>query len=598
MSDNKTNYQEYALIGINKALFAFLISSVICILISLVINTLFYEQIVMLTIGALGESGKAGGGTILKTAGLILSMSNFLSVGKFQLGIILLGFIPMVSFLISSLLFRTQKKKRKQMMFTNTIVDGLAAFVYSVFLMITAYLTAGELFGMQIDFASPRNFVFSFVFLLFLQFVLGLNVHKRYFAFTFGMVQARKLLGVMFGFSIMTGVLFILYYLSPYLKSATRMAAFVLLTLPNFAVYLIFLLMGISVDLGDGLSKMTSYLQYDLSFLSLPVEVRAALIVAFMVLVFIALVRIPVKAYWQNLITFALGLSVSSLILAMISRIDLGFVKGALSIRFSISPWKAFLVPLIIILLEGILLVVLKSLCMEIKGESCNHLFRIGRERKEAEGDEDKASTEDDEDDADNADDADDEESDAEKVIEKAVEKAEEPEPAQPKKAEKSEKPVEKPEPEHSQEKQAQAKPENHHMAFEQKKKQEEMDIWKELAERPIPTDQEEKKTFDSQKEIDISLFPRKRPSFKRIMDFSDMEDEIYLEEYEAEETLEEFSDLGRANDGPQVQEVDLEEEEEIEQTIVVSRKPQPEEEMDKTIPYRIPHSKDSRDSE
>lgn len=611
MSEKKISYGEYVILGINKGLTAFLFSFVVCLLLSLVINLHFYQEITMLTVGSLGDAGSAGSDTILRTAGLLLGLSFFQTSGKFQLGLLLLAVIPLVAFLVAGLLFRIKKPKDSYVnLISSVIIDVLAAVVYALFLFIAAFLTKGMLFGVQINFASGRNFLFSLMFAIFVQFILGINRHKQFTNFTAGLLKTRNLLWLTLGFSALTGVLFMLYYLMPYLKSLFRILAIGLVLLPNLAVYLTFLLMGVPLDLADSLGTLSNYLHISPDILILPVGIRVQLVISFIVLVFIILLKMPMKKYWQNLLAFALGFSLSMLMLALASRVDLGYVRGAFDIGFAVSPGKAFLVPFVIIGLDGLLLRLIRQIYQELGGETPKGALAtilLGAEEKE----------------------------DIPHFRRREREDITEPE-GKPERIE---------EPEETQ--------------------GEEIDIWKELAARPMPnreTDdshrvllwneevtlpvsswgsqsgttetgiekevaaesksqpkaKESKKKRRQQarataaetqapnagepdegksgeiseqaakqeqkKEVDISLFPsrkKKERAARSWMDFSDMEDELLPEEYEAEEILEDFVEEEESLAGNKASEA------EGGQTKVIHRDGE-KEDWEQTIPYHI----------
>lgn len=560
MSENKTKYSEYVLLGINKALTAFLLSAVICLGIAGVINHKFYEQIVMITIGSLGEVGKASGSTILKTAGLFLGLSNFHASGKFQLGLLVLGMIPLLSFVVAGFLFRTKEKEEKPELFSCMIIDGLAATIYSVFLMISAWLTKGELFGWNVNFLSLRNFVFSIVFLLFLQFLLGINRTKRFSMFASGIAGVRSLIQVVFGFSALTGALFILYYLSPYLKTVSKMAGFVFVALPNLAVLLSFVLMGVPINLNRSLGKIGSYVNIDMSFLQIPLEIHYLLILTFMVIVLLALLGFPQKkSYWLNLLVYATGFGISMMIFAIATRIDLGFVQGALNIYFAISPLLAFGVPFVIIILEGLLLYLVRAFLNAFKD-----VFGLDLESEP-------------------------------ETEETAINPEQVKEDDAPKNSIKKGKSLMVKlglDLDYEPEEEAQIYPKE--IKDDDIAKEDRMAVmeWEEIRrevdkitsndkteqasdwQEPIEEKTEPEAKRTEEKEVDILLFPKKRKPFERIMDFSEIEDDEFLDDYEAEETLDGFEDKE-----PEMDEQD--------KTIIVQRK-EAEMDLEKTIPYRM----------
>ncbi|RRD96494.1 hypothetical protein EII17_00620 [Clostridiales bacterium COT073_COT-073] len=587
MSENKVNYGEYMVLGVNKAMLAFLISFVLCLGISLVINHYFYTELVALTVGGLGEADNAGAGTILRTAAFILGLSTFQTTGKFQLGLLILAAIPGLAFYISGLLFHGRRQEQKKG--AGMVIDGLAAAIYTIFVWLSGMVARGQLFGLMINFVSLRNLGFVLIFTIFIQFLLGGSRQHNFTILDSGLARTHSLLRLSLGFSAMTAILFILYYVTPYLKGIGKMAAFTVVALPNLAVYLCFMLMGISVDLTDSLKGLTQHLPINLSGLVLPVSIRIALIVVFIIVVLIILLRIPARKYWYNLLVFVMSFSLSSWLLAMICRINSGF-GGALNISFEISLWKAFLVPLIIISLDGLLLALMRMLCREITGDNPQGIVSIFICGLEAEYQDSQRYT-----DTNGA-------ADSEQFMEIQEELAAEEEP-------------------------------------EDEEPESEIDIWKELAARPIPGSEqnlnklaelakdkifhtenetkpelskmaveetvlpEEKPNHPSTgqqteiikpneepakagKEIDISLFPRKKKTnFRSLVDFSDIEDDLLVEEYEAEEILEDFTES---------EEVELmaEQEAEADKTRIIDKPEKPFEKWEETIPYKIHHRK------
>lgn len=640
MSEKKISYGEYAVLGVNKGLTAFLISFLVCLLLSLVINLRFYQALVMLTVGSLGEAGTAGGDTILRTAAALLGLSFFQTSGKFQMGVILLAIIPLFAFLAAGLLFRVKKQAKDSYvnLMSSLIIDGLAAAVYALFLFMTALLTKGVLFGLEINFASARNLLFSFLFSIFIQFILGINRHKRFTSFTAGLLKTRNLLWLTMGFSTLTGILFILYYLTPYLKSFLRILAFALVFLPNLAIYLAFMLMGISPDLADSLGTLSSYLKLNADILNFPAGIKVLLIVAFILLVFLVLLKMPVKRYWQNLAAFAFGYSLSMLMLAVCSRVDLGYVRGALNIGFAVSPIKAFVVPFVIIGLDGVLLRLIRQMYRELCGEKPKGAmasFLLGSDEEEVtyfkrRPQKKKQNPEQPETDFPEAD----VELEAELEAEQTAEPAETPEkeidiwkelaarpipsreyrdkprvllwnerevpavkkwenPSQPTEADMENEAAEERDQERGE---MSARPEDAGAA-----KQIRSDETEGAADGKKASDQKEQRIEQSAekepesrgglsvkatalgakepaKEIDISLFPGRKKRSVNWLDFSDVEDEILPDEYEAEEILDGFTEESPADDPEAAEEEDG-------QTKVVRRET---ETWEKTIPYQI----------
>ncbi len=579
MSKKKPSYGEYIVLGINKGLTAFLISFILCLLLSLLLNLHFYNELIMLTVGSLGEATQAGGGTILRMAVLILGLSFFQTAGKFQLGLLLLAAIPILAFLTAGLLFRVKKKEKGGYvnLLSSMIIDGLAGAVCALFLFAAAFLTKGELFGLDINFASLRNLGFSFAFSIFIQFILGIDRSKSFASFTPGLLKTRSLIWLSLGFSALTGILYILYYLTPFLKSFLRILVFSAVFLPNLAAYLSFILMGLTVDLADSLGSLKNYLNLSSDPLMLSAEIRVVLVVAFILLVFILLIKMPSLKYWHNLLTLATGFSLSMLVLAAATRIDLGYVKGALNVSLSVSPLKAFAVPFVIILLDGLLLRLLRQICREIYGDSprgpfasffCGREEDYGRPEAEAaveEAEKDDREAEEDQIEVDIWKDL------AARQIPEVGEKTpkillwrEQVESFEKKKRDTMEKEAEQ-----------LGKPEVKAEAGLSDKQVESADFV-----APVKEAEQEVRASEPVKEVDISLFPSRRKRLLRdLIDFSDMEDEPSPNEYEAEEVLADFTEREGDEEQPA--------EEEAEQTRVMRWEEALAEELEKTISYR-----------
>lgn len=369
MTKNRGNYVEHILLGINKAMVAFLISFILCLVVSLVINLYFYKELVTVTVGSLGEGANPDTTTILRTLGLILGLSTFQAIGKFQMGLLILALIPLLSFFVAGLMFRLDKIGRESQLGLGILmVDGLAALVYAGLVSLTGLILKGLVFGINVDLLSLGNFGFVVVFALFIQVFLGMDRDNAPSVISAGLAYTRKLLRLILGFSGLIGILFVVYYLISYLKGIGKIIGLIILVLPNLAVYLSFLFMGISIDFTKSFGSLVDRLPFSLDILSIPLGIQIALIVTFIILVFIILLRIPTKRYWLNLLVFVVGFSLSTAILAMASRINSG-IDGALKLNIEISLWKAFLVPFVIISLDGALLGLLRVLCVEMKGD-------------------------------------------------------------------------------------------------------------------------------------------------------------------------------------------------------------------------------------
>lgn len=594
MSEHKINYGEYFILAVNKALFAALISAVICLGISLLINLYFYEEVVALTIGSLGESTSTNATAILRTAGFLLGLSTFQVSGKFQIGLLILGVIPFLAFLGAAFLFPVRKQEEKKAHIGAVfLVNTVSALVYALFAVGIEYITRGDLFGLAIDFVSPRNFLFVFLLVLLIQSIISINRSKQFTHGSTGIRAIRNLSSLTLGFSSLTGILLVVYFLTPYLKGFGKIILFLIPALPNIAVYLSFLFMGSAADLGDSLSGITTYLNMDLTFLDIPTGIRLMLVIVFIILTFLVLMRMPMKKYWLNVTIFSVGFSLIFVILAIASRFDLGFVRGALNIRFFASPIKVFLASFLIIWLDAILLALIRSLCYEITEGKDGGRFFFGRESGE-EGDEKESETEEiveevqDLSSLEKEDEIDESENELTKIdIWKDLaarpifaEENAEMETVKSKKQQKENKDL------LSKEKLVEELPSSEEIA--------DIEMPGEVSTATMEKPESGVEEITEKKEVDIRLFPRKKSSLRRIMDFSDIEDEPEETIGQEEKNRNDYQDLQQEIEEleePEIEMPEMDFEEEMEQTLVVARKDL-EEELERTRTYNINHNK------
>lgn len=598
MSEHKINYGEYFILAVNKALFAALISAVICLGISLLINLYFYEEVVALTIGSLGESTSTNATAILRTAGFLLGLSTFQVSGKSQIGLLILGVIPFLAFLGAAFLFPVRKQEEKKahigaVFFVNTV----SALVYALFAVGIEYITRGDLFGLAIDFVSPRNFLFVFLLVLLIQSIISINRSKQFSHGSTGIRAIRNLSSLTLGFSSLTGILLVVYFLAPYLKGVGKIILFLIPALPNIAVYLSFLFMGSAADLGDSLSGITNYLNMDLTFLNIPTGIRLMLVIVFIILTFLVLMRMPMKKYWLNVTIFSVGFSLIFVILAIASRFDLGFVRGVLNIGFFVSPLKVFLASFLIIWLDAILLALIRSLCYEITEGKDSGRFFCGRESGE-EGDE-KESEEiaEEAQDLSSLEEEDEIDESESELTEIDIWKDLAARPIFPEENTEKEMPKSK-----KMQKENKENKENKEL-FSKEKLAGELPSSEEITDIEMPgevlTATMEKpesgaEEITEKKEVDIRLFPRKKSSLRRIMDFSDMEDDPEEAIGQEEKNRNDYQDLQQEIEEleePEIEMPEMDFEEEMEQTLVVARKDL-EEELERTRTYNINHNK------
>jgi hypothetical protein len=340
--------------GIRIGLLAFLIDFIFGLVISIIVNTMFLSQLNQWINGSLSEHVGFSFPTFIRTISFVMNISVFngggtiQNGGEFHVGVLLFAIIPIIAFWLAD----RRENKIKSFSFVEFIVYTCSAVVFATLLMIYSIITRGEILGLEYHFASFRNFIMTGVIVICIQFFISLNYNKT---FSPGFKSARLLLRVLLGFSIAIGLIGMVVLMGRYTGNILLMIGAIIVLLPNLAVYIMFTLMGISVQFGEQLTTLMNMAQVDISFTTLSLPIRIGLIVLYFLLLLLVILRMKKERYLRELIWFALSFSFVSFILAYCTTINLGFVKNLLDVQFGINYSLAFGVPFISILLTGLL---------------------------------------------------------------------------------------------------------------------------------------------------------------------------------------------------------------------------------------------------
>lgn len=358
-------YKENVLEGIRVGLMAFLICFVVVAVASLAINYLFIDDINRILNGSLSGDPTPTTGSLLLITSMILNLSVFNNGGVLEnggslhIGMLVFITLPVIAFMIADR--RDNKKGHFNM--EDMLVYGISSVVYSTILYLFSFIAQGKLLGVEVNFSSPINFVMTIVIVLAIQFFIGLNYNK---AFTPGIQKTRFLLRVFLGMGLILGAIGMLVILTKYLGNLLIGFVAMLLLLPNLAVYIMFTFMGASIEFGDQLQKLIGQAGIDISFATLPLGLRIGFIVFFFLVVLVSIWKLDQEHFLEELLLFGTSFSLISLILAYVTKINLGFVKNLLDVQFGIDYVFAFVVPFVVIMLAGLAVLLIRYLKTEI----------------------------------------------------------------------------------------------------------------------------------------------------------------------------------------------------------------------------------------
>ncbi len=352
--------------GLRIGLWAFVIDFGFGVLLSLIINGFFIGQINQWVNGSLSEQITFSFTRFIRVTSFIMNISVFNGGGtiqngsEFHIGALIFALIPIIAFWLAD----RRENKLKTFGFIEFVVYICSAVVFSLLLTGYSLITQGEILGLGYQFASLKNFVMTFIIVICIQFFISLNYNKEFSA---GFKSARILLRILLGLGIVIGLVGTILLLGRYTENILLIIAAVIALLPNLAVYIMFTLMGISVEFGEQLTKLMEMAQIDISFTMLSLPLRITFIVLYFLLLLVLVLRIKKEHYLRELVWFALSFSFVSFILAYCTTINLGFVKNLLDVQFGINYSVAFGVPFASILLTGLLVMFARILKKELR---------------------------------------------------------------------------------------------------------------------------------------------------------------------------------------------------------------------------------------
>lgn len=361
-------YKENILEGVRVGLIAFLICFIVVLIASMVINYAFIDDINRILNGSLSGDPTPTTGSLLLITSLILNLSVFNHGGALQnggslhIGLLIFLVLPIIAFMFADR--RDNKKGRFNL--EDMLIYGVSSVVYSATLYMFSVIAQGKVLDVELNFSAPINFFMTIIIVLSIQFFIGLNYNKT---FSPGIKKTRLLLRVFLGIGFVLGGIGMLVILVKYVGNLLFGILVTLLLLPNLAAYIMFTFMGASIEFGDQLHSLMSQVGVDISFATLPMGIRVIFILFFFVVVLFSIWKLESERFLEELLLFGTSFSLISLILAYMTKMNLGFVKNLIDVQFSIDYVFAFVVPFVIIMLAGIAVLLFRYLRKEINKE-------------------------------------------------------------------------------------------------------------------------------------------------------------------------------------------------------------------------------------
>lgn len=364
-SEKGTQYKSAALEGLRSGMLAMLILFGIGLVISIFMNLFFLDDINILLNGSLSESPKVSGNSILLIASVIMNLSllnnggQMANGGALHIGYVAFLLLPMLSIFIADL----RSNHKRELNRSSWISYAVSSLSFTLLVYFFSLIAKGELMMIEVDYTNPMNLPMMLVISMFIQVIIGINMKKD---FSEGIRMLRFSLRVLYAIAAIVVLLGGFLLLKDRISNPLYILILLVVLLPNLAVYGVFTIMGASISYGDNLKTLFSQLGIDLSFTQIPLLLRIVLMTIFVIIILFSVWKIK-KNYIMNLCVFAVGFSITSLILAYATKINLGIVKNLLDIEFGYSYFYVFFVPLGMILLLGMVNQLIQLIAKEMK---------------------------------------------------------------------------------------------------------------------------------------------------------------------------------------------------------------------------------------
>lgn len=351
---SKIDIKAVLLKSLRVGMFAFVVSFLISFVISFFINILFLNNVNEIVQGAIGTNNELTLSGVIKTASFVMNISVFNHLESLRFGVLLFAVIPFCSFYFAD----RKDNKVEGITIEQIMVYSLAAILFSALSMLEALLSKGELIGIQINFFTFGNFLGTLIIAFGIQLIIGLNYNSHSFT---GLRATKRTIWILLGAGALISVVGSLYLLRGFTVPVIYKLMFILVLLPNLAVYCLFNFMGISIGLGESLVSALKLVGVNASFGALPLWVKLIVIGIFAVSIIIALLGLEREKYLKHLTVFACSFGVFTFFVAYSTTINLGTVVVLKDVFIGISLLKAFIIPVVTILVFGTLIKLIRD---------------------------------------------------------------------------------------------------------------------------------------------------------------------------------------------------------------------------------------------
>ncbi len=351
--------------GLQIGLTAFVICFGVTFLFGLILNFGFMNEINRFVNGSLSENPQPTFSSLLLVVASILNLSVFNSGGLLEnggsmhIGLLIFIILPVLAFWISN----RSRNKTEDFGLSDLIEYTTSSIVFSLILFAFSSIAKGKLLGLTINFVHVSNLFMMIVLLLCVQFFIGMNYNKN---FNPGIKRTRF---VVRSLLIIGLSLAILGMIAAFMKLGVGFLvglSLIILLAPTAAVYILFTFMGASIEFSDQLMTIFNTFGVDLSFTVLPLPIRMLFILIFFGLIFYSILKLKRDSFIKNIILFAGSFSIISFVLAYITKMNLGFVKGWVDVEFKINEVFALAMPAGLVILAGALVFLIRRLRNEL----------------------------------------------------------------------------------------------------------------------------------------------------------------------------------------------------------------------------------------
>lgn len=353
-------YKGMLLKSLRVGMFAFVASFLIALVISLVINVAFLTQVNEIVQGAIGTSDKLTLSGVMKTTSFIMNVSVFNRLANLKFGMLGFAIIPFLSFYFAD----RKDNKAEGMTLEHLFVYISSGLIFSTLSMLEAFLSKGELVGVEINFFTLGNFISTLVIAFLIQLVIGLNYNNHGLT---GITAAKRLFWVLIVSGALASVVGMLILLSDFTVPLPLKLLAILIVIPNLSVYAIFTFMGTSISIGESLTDALALVEMDLSFGALPMWVKLLALLIFVGGICYSLISLNREKYFAHLVTFATSFSMVMYFAAYSTTINLGTVVVFKDVFIGVGLLRAFLIPFMTIMALGTLLKLIRMVVKTIK---------------------------------------------------------------------------------------------------------------------------------------------------------------------------------------------------------------------------------------